>query len=224
MTSPHDLAEPVCARCRRPVCTDTAKIRRNDPRVRVRMRWPEGPVCVRCYTRALDTYGICAGCGVERLLPGLGSCGTPVCTDCAGGLGQFRCPTCGREAALYTRMACAQCVLAARLAVVLDAGDGTVRPELVPFYKAVCAMPRPRRGLVWLAKPHVPPILRALALDEVPLTHDGLDTLRPWRSGLPARTTRQLRRAARSRPVPAVLPALAAALARLHRPAAPAVA
>lgn len=43
-------------------------------------------------------------------------------------------------------------------------------------------MSRPRSGILWLSKPHVPPILRALARGEVPLTHDGLSALSPWRS------------------------------------------
>ncbi len=43
-------------------------------------------------------------------------------------------------------------------------------------------MDRPRSGILWLTKPHVPPILRALAHAEVPLTHQGIATLSPWRS------------------------------------------
>jgi hypothetical protein len=73
-------------------------------------------------------------------------------------------------------------VLGDRLATVLDDGTGKVRGELVPFYDAVRRMRRPRSGLLWLNKPHVPPILRALARSEVPLTHEGLNQLSPWRS------------------------------------------
>jgi hypothetical protein len=73
-------------------------------------------------------------------------------------------------------------VLGDRLAAVLDDGTGKVRGELVPFYDAVRRMRRPRSGLLWLNKPHVPPILRALARSEVPLTHEGLNQLSPWRS------------------------------------------
>lgn len=43
-------------------------------------------------------------------------------------------------------------------------------------------MPRPKATLTWVGKPHVQQILRALALGEVPLTHDGLSALSPWRS------------------------------------------
>ena len=43
-------------------------------------------------------------------------------------------------------------------------------------------MPRPWGGLSWVGTPHVQQILRALGTGEVPLTHDGLSTLSPWRS------------------------------------------
>src|SRR5208283_5122550 len=39
-----------------------------------------------------------------------------------------------------------------------------------------------KRGILWLSKPHVPPILHALAHGEVPLTHDGLSSLSPPKS------------------------------------------
>ncbi len=35
---------------------------------------------------------------------------------------------------------------------------------------------------MWLSKPHVPPILRQIAHGQVPLTHEGINTLSPWRS------------------------------------------
>jgi hypothetical protein len=176
-----DQQELVCARCRRPVCTDAEK-KHGNRAVRTRKWWPEGAICVRCYNHALDTYGVCAGCGVDRLLPGRNESGAAVCTDCAGGLGDFSCPRCGREGHRWTKSACARCVLTDQLTVVFDDGAGSIKPDLLPLYTSLCAMSRPRTGLTWLRKPHVAEILGALARGEVPLTHAGLTTLQPWRS------------------------------------------
>ena len=48
-------------------------------------------------------------------------------------------------------------------------------------------MDRPRSGILWLSKPHVGPILQALAHGQVPLTHEGIATLQPWRSAIHVR-------------------------------------
>ncbi|MFE5587557.1 hypothetical protein [Kitasatospora sp. NPDC056531] len=158
-----------CARCRRPVRIGAA-------------HWPEGYICASCRDHALETYGRCAGCGVDRLTPGIAPDGGRWCTDCAGGLGDFFCERCGREAARYRRGICGNCVLAERLEELLDDGTGRIRPELVPFFEQVTAMPRPKGQLTWVGKPHVQQILRALARAQVPLIHDGLNTLSPGRS------------------------------------------
>ncbi|MET8956276.1 hypothetical protein [Streptomyces sp. NPDC004533] len=158
-----------CARCRRPVRIGAA-------------HWPEGYICASCRDHALETYGRCAGCGVDRLTPSIAPDGGQWCTDCAGGLGDFFCERCGREAARYRRAVCGNCVLAERLEDLLDDGAGRIRPELVPFFEQVTAMPRPKGQLTWVGKQHVQQILRALAQDQVPLTHDGLSTLSPGRS------------------------------------------
>lgn len=155
--------------------------RRRQTVVAVR-RWPEGLICSGCFARACETYGHCPGCGTDRLLPGLDADGRPVCTDCAGGLGDYTCIRCGQEGWRQEAGVCGRCVLTDRLAAVLDDGTGQVRPELIPFYDALRAMDRPRSGILWLSKPHVPPILRALATGGVPLTHDGLAALSPPKS------------------------------------------
>lgn len=141
------------------------------------------------FASACETYGRCPGCGIERLLPGLqptreagagdATYGTwePVCTDCAGGLGDFTCTRCGREGWRERAGVCGRCVLGDRLNEVLDDGTGQVRLELVPLHAALVGMPRPRAGILWLSKPHVPPILAAIATGQVPLTHAGLSEL-----------------------------------------------
>lgn len=208
-----DQQELVCARCRRPVCTDTEK-KHGSPKVLKRKWWPEGAICVKCYAHALDTYGVCAGCAVDRLLPGLSDTGAAVCTDCAGGLGDFSCPRCGREGHRWTKSACARCILTDQLTVVFDDGAGSIRPALLPLYTSLCAMSRARTGLTWLRKPHVAAILGALARGEVPLTHAGPDhpaTLAIRR--LHPRPAHGVRHAAARRPVPADVRAMAARVA-----------
>lgn len=148
----------------------------------VMRHWPDGHLCSGCYAKACETYGVCTGCGMDRLLPGIGTGGERLCTDCAGGIGDFTCTRCGTEGWLHYAGVCGRCVLAERLTAVLDDGTGAVRPELVPLFDSVVAMSRPRSGILWLTKPHVPPILRALAQGQVPVTHDGLSSLSPWRS------------------------------------------
>ena len=143
--------------------------------------WPEGWICATCHTHALETYGPCAGCGAWPT-PGIAPGGGRLCTDCAGGLGDFTCQTCGREGIRYRRGVCGNCVLAERLAVLLDDGTGRIRPELAPFAAAFCQMRRPRGGITWIGRPHVQKMLRTLADPGTPVTHETLNGMSPWRS------------------------------------------
>jgi hypothetical protein len=162
-------AKPPCARCGHAIGRSWA-------------HWPEGYLCATCRTHALETYGPCAGCGADRLTPGIAPDGGRLCTDCAGGLGDFTCPACGREGIRYRRDACGNCVLGERLAVLLDDGTGRIRPELAPFAAAFCQMKRPRGGITWTRRPHVQKMLRTLADPGTPVTHETLSGMSPWRS------------------------------------------
>lgn len=183
---PIPVEELFCARCRRPVRLAWRSPSPQDTNrgrtVSTIGKWPEGYICIGCFARAAETYERCTGCGVDRLTPGLSEAGEPLCTDCAGLGRHFTCTRCGQEGWLHYAGVCGRCVLTDRLAETLDDGTGVVRAELIPFYDTFRAMARPRSGICWLAKPHVPPILHALARGEVPLTHEGLSTLSPWRS------------------------------------------
>jgi hypothetical protein len=177
----------VCARCRRPVRHPTAEPL--PPHLRGKVlttirRWPEGPICSGCYATACETYGVCDGCGVDRLLPGIGPAGQRWCTDCAGGIGDFTCSRCGQEGWKHYKGVCGRCVLRDRLSTALDDGTGRIRPELQPLFDHVASMARPRSGILWLSKPHVPPLLEAIAHGRVALTHEGIGTLTPWRSAI----------------------------------------
>jgi site-specific recombinase XerD len=73
-------------------------------------------------------------------------------------------------------------VLTERLRELLDDGTGSVRTELLPLFDTLRQMKRPWGGLTWTRQPHVPRTLRALARGEVPLSHEALSQLTPWRS------------------------------------------
>jgi hypothetical protein len=181
----RDDPPKVCARCARPVRLPWQKPapEHRGKRVWVAVRrWPDGYICAGCFATACETYGRCTACKIDRLVPGIADSGDRLCTDCAGGLGDYTCRRCGEEGWREHVGICGRCVLRDRLAEVLDDGTGRVRPELAPFYEQVSAMSRARSGILWLNKPHVPPILRALAHGDVPLTHEGLSALTPWRS------------------------------------------
>jgi site-specific recombinase XerC len=169
MTKGTLRSAPACGRCQRVVKLSGR-------------RWPEGPICSGCYVTAMETYAPCARCGRHRLTPGLDGSSAPLCVPCSGINVSCRCDRCGKEALRHSKNLCGHCVLADRLAVLLDDGTGQINPDLKPFHDHFCSMPRPRSGILWLTKPHVPPILRALATGQTPLTHDGLSTLTPRRS------------------------------------------
>ena len=181
-----DPAGLACARCQRPLrIPSKSHPPPPDPRGRVWAAircWPDGWICSGCYARACETYGTCEGCTAHRLLPGVGPAGQRWCTDCAGGIEGLRCDRCGQEGWPHYRRVCGRCVLTERLTDALDDGTGRIRPELVALFDLVVAMRRPRSGILWLSKPHVIPILRAVAHGEVDLTHEGISSLTPWRS------------------------------------------
>ena len=140
LAAPDGLA---CARCRRPVRHPTATP--SPPHLRGKVlttirSWPEGPICSGCYAKACETYGVCDGCGVDRLLPGIGPGGQRWCTDCAGGIGDFTCTRCGQEGWKHYKGVCSRCVLRDRLATALDDGCGRIRPELQPLFDHVVAL------------------------------------------------------------------------------------
>ena len=174
-----------CARCDRLVGTEYA--RRQHPDVKVlalRRRWPEGPICSGCFAAAMETYGVCDGCGADRLLPGVGTEGQCWCTDCGGGLGDFTCTRCGREGWREHTGVCGWCVLGDHVKELLDDGTGCIRAELVPLATLILSMKRPRSGIRWLTRPEPRGIFRALGSGQVPLTHEGIHSLPPLRSSI----------------------------------------
>jgi hypothetical protein len=72
---------------------------------------------------------------------------------------------------------CRRCSLQTLLGLLFDDGTGRVNPTLVPLVDALAAMEVPRGGLSWLSRQDTSERIRAIATGEIPLTHDGLDTL-----------------------------------------------
>jgi hypothetical protein len=68
------------------------------------------------------------------------------------------------------------------MSVALDDGSGRVAPVLMPLFKLVCGMDKPRTGLNWLDNPQVPELLASLASGQVALSHEALHALPNWRT------------------------------------------
>ena len=136
---------------------------------------------------AVDIHGVCPGCGDQRILPGRGPDGAPICPACAGIVhSAFRCRRCQSEGRLYHRKLCVHCTITDRVTALLDNGTGHTDPALAPLAAALATGPTPTPAgrLVWLARPHNRKLLRALATGQAPLTHPGL-TAYPDQAGVP---------------------------------------
>jgi hypothetical protein len=144
--------------------------------------WPEGYVCRSCVTRATKVRGICPGCGTGRLLVGRDGDGRAACVDCSGITTSFRCATCGAEGQTWFSKTCVTCSLRRRLTETLDDGTGQPVPALQPLADYLLTTPSPIAAMHWARKPKVTQRLTALARGEVPLTHEGIDTMPPGQS------------------------------------------
>jgi len=116
------------------------------------------------------------------MTPGIAPDGGRLCTDCAGIPGSYFCLRCQGEGRRHRDGVCAHCILTDRLAELLDDGTGRIRPELVALSEGLRGAGRPRSVLSWTSRAHVQRILRQLARGEVELSHDGINSLSPWRS------------------------------------------
>ncbi len=165
MTAPAKRVE--CARCHRAQ--------------RACQTWPEGPVCRTCLRHAVQRRGPCAGCGVDRLLPGRDGKGAGLCVDSAAIPRSFLCATCGAEGQQWFSATCLACSLQRRLAALLDDGTGQVTPALVPLVELITSTGRPWARLIWLSRGGTADRLRTLANGTVTLDYAGVDSLPPGR-------------------------------------------
>jgi hypothetical protein len=148
---------------------------------KIRTHWPEGPICGACFTTAARTYGQCAFCGAQRLLPGRSPAGDDICRDCAGITTNLECDNCGREAERLRGGHCARCVLTGDLERIL-------KPHAPPDMRIkrliaeLAAVPRPESIIVWMRHPVTAALLTQIGTRELHLSHDAFDALPPSRS------------------------------------------
>lgn len=173
MTEPRRRGRPrtagtiECSRCHEPS--------------RIRVRWPEGPVCGPCFTTAARTYGQCAYCGTHRLLPGISATGQPICRECAGITTNLECDNCGREAERLRGGHCARCVVTSDLEQIL-------KPHTPPDMRIkrlvteLAAVPRPESIITWMRHPVTADLLTKIGTRELQLNHEAFDALPPSRS------------------------------------------
>jgi hypothetical protein len=145
------------------------------------VQWPEGPICCPCFTTAARTYGQCAFCGAERLLPGRSPSGQDLCRDCAAITTNMECDKCGREAERLRGGHCARCVVTADLEQIL-------KPHTPPDMRItrliteLAAVPRPESILIWMRHPVTADLLAKIGRRELQLNHDAFDAMPPSRS------------------------------------------
>jgi hypothetical protein len=138
-------------------------------------QWPEGPVCQRCYWRALDAKATCPRCGQWRRLMRYPGHEVPVCSDCAGVPAHHVCGRCGDETAPYHRGLCPRCVTVERLSELL--GDETARHErgLDGLFELLLSVRSIKDRPRWLTESPIVPLLAELGRGELGLTYEALD-------------------------------------------------
>jgi hypothetical protein len=143
----HFVSEgrPICVSCsprKSAPCAHCGEVR--PPAV----RWPEGPVCERCYRAALDRQGTCASCREQRRLVDPPGPAARRCTDCSGRPDLLSCQACGAEERPYRHGLCVRCSLeVAARELVIDI-DG----PLAPIYRAIVSNPQPFSACNWLPR------------------------------------------------------------------------
>jgi len=166
---------PICVSCsprKSEPCAHCGEVR--PPTV----RWPEGPVCERCYRAALDHRETCASCGEQRRLvdpPGPDACR---CADCSGLPDLLSCRACGAEERPYRHGLCVRCSLeevARELVIDIDG-------PLAPIYRAIVSNPQPFSACNWVRQSSAAKILAEIASGSLALTHEALDA-HPQRVG-----------------------------------------
>lgn len=160
---PRSDGEHRCARCARMVA-------------RIRVTWPDGPVCGICFTTALRRRGSCPECGQDRLLPGRSTTGSDICRDCAGITTEMTCQGCGAEAERFRAGHCIRCVLRADLETLLRPLDP---PDLrlKRLIGILANAERPESIYTWMRGAKAKELLTGLGTGDIELTHESFDAL-----------------------------------------------
>lgn len=145
---------------------------------RLRVYWPGDQLRNSCFYTAMRTRGICPRCGHDGVLPGRGNRTDPrpVCLGCAGIPGNYTCTTCGTEGEIFRKGQCARCVIRDDLTALMV--DRAVDPATIStIVEILCGVDRPESIYTWKRSPQVQALLAGLASGQIPLSHDGLDSL-----------------------------------------------
>jgi hypothetical protein len=158
------VADQTCAHCHR--------------QKRPIAQWPEGPVCNRCYHRALAAKDRCPSCGETRRLlcyPGFPDL---ICSHCAGAAPDHVCGRCGAEDDLYQRGLCGRCVSNDRLTALLGNPEQRTRRGLAALFDSfVATSSSPKDMIRWLAKSPAAAVLGQIARGELACDYETLDRL-----------------------------------------------
>ncbi len=167
----------LCLACR-PVtaqaCAHCGQLRRPTA------HWHEGPICQKCYDRALAAKGTCPSCGDVRRLRVYPGFDDPVCSDCAGEPPSHVCERCGIEDCLYERGFCPRCVVNRRLTAILGDEQTRARNGLGPLFEVLAGSSKPKAVLDWLTKtPKAVEALANIGRGDAALSHKTMDDLEP---------------------------------------------
>ncbi|QNE34318.1 hypothetical protein [Leifsonia shinshuensis] len=143
---------------------------------KIRVRWPDGAICGRCFTDAVRTVGRCAQCGEERLVPGRDNLGRSLCRDCAGIDTNMTCDTCGAEAERYRGGSCVRCVIRVDLIAILKPNDP---PDLRlrRLIDVLADSGRPESIHTWMRGGAAASLLAQLGERTLRLDHEAFDAL-----------------------------------------------
>ncbi len=160
---PRSTGDLRCDRCERLV-----------PKIRV--HWPEGAICGACFSAAVNTYGICAHCTEQRMIPGRSSSGEHICRECAGIRTNLTCDSCHREAERLRRGQCAQCIVSDDLTAILKPNDP---PDLRlhRLIRELATTSRPRSTITWIRMPAPRRLLTMIGDRSLSLDHAAFDAL-----------------------------------------------
>ena len=155
------VADQECAHCHR--------------QKRPLAQWAEGPVCNRCYHRALAAKDRCPSCGETRRLLRYRGFPDPICSHCAGAVPDHVCGRCGAEDDLYDRGLCGRCVLNDRLTALLGEPEQRTRRGLAALFDSFAATESPKDMIRWLAKSLPPRSSARSPAANLPCDHQTLD-------------------------------------------------
>lgn len=143
---------------------------------KIRVRWPDGPICGICFTNALHTTGTCPRCGHEGLLPGRNDAGLSICRNCAGISTNMTCDSCGTEAERFRGGHCIRCVLRADLTDVLHP-HAPPDLRLKRLINLLTDADRPESVYTWKRGTTAAGLLAGIGTRDIVLTHEAFDEL-----------------------------------------------